>query len=375
MYLRSVLRSVRDETSKSFEIEKLELADEDKELFMRAWACHDAKQKEDNVVLAFDYFMILEMVASQYGDMALVSKLSTEEKQQIGLFYDLWRQRQAKSGGLISEQEASSFKLFFASIEIVIGENQELQRIYFPVPKECREQAQNHFVKEEMSSVMGKVKRGNAQEKLDDFLDKALQVQNVIQHQHRILSESPIKAFTRFITFNELLWVVTTFALTLWINIDLLRWVKSSNEAKMEYLTPDQLNHVRLIGKIHLAMSTLLFLNYWIGTAQVTVDRGFKWKAQIALGNIPIPFSGVGEILYKAADHALPDFVWVALFLGLDFYTFYYTLFLVFSVLGNFLSVIFFAFHVLDIAARIKLLGYVLKAVTMNINQVSLCNK
>jgi hypothetical protein len=109
MYLRSILRSVRDETSKPVEIEKLELADEDKELFMRAWACHDAKQEEENVVLAFDYFMILEMVASQYRDMALVSKLSTEEKQQIGLFYNLWRQRQAKSGGLISEQEASSF--------------------------------------------------------------------------------------------------------------------------------------------------------------------------------------------------------------------------------------------------------------------------
>jgi hypothetical protein len=106
---------------------------------------------------------------------------------------------------------------------------------------------------------------------------KALQVQNVSQQQqqqhYRILSESPTKAFTRFITFNELLWIVTTFALTLWINIDLLRWVKSSNEARLEYLTPDQLSHVRLIGEIHLAMSTLLSLNYWIG---VTDDRGFK---------------------------------------------------------------------------------------------------
>jgi hypothetical protein len=314
--------------------------------------------------------MILELVALQHGDMAIMNKLSVEEKQHVALFHDLWRHREAKSGGMISEEEAVAFKIFFASIEILFGEEQELQRIYFPVPRECREQSQNPLVREEMNNVMEKVKRGNAQEKLDDFLDKALQVQNVIQHQHKILSESSTKTITRFITMNEPVWLLTTFILTLWINIDMLRWVKASNDSKYEYLTLSQLQTIRIVGRFHLAFSIILFMNYWIGTAQVTINRGFKWKNQIAVGNIPMPFSGFGEILYKAADHALPKVVWSGIFLGLDFYTFYYSLFLVFSFLGNFVSVTFFAFHVLDIAARIKLLGYVLKAVTININQV-----
>ena len=76
-------------------------------------------------------------------------------------------------------------------------------------------------------------------------------------------------------------------------------------------------------------------------------------------------------MIYNAADQGLPAYIWNAYFVFSDFYTFYYMLFVVFSFLGLTANIAYFAFHVLDIAARIKLLGYVLRAVTINIGQVA----
>jgi hypothetical protein len=83
-----------------------------------------------------------------------------------------------------------------------------------------------------------------------------------------------------------------------------------------------------------------------------------------------MPFTGFVETLYIAADEGLPNVFWNVGFVLADPYTFYYLLFFVFSVLGLARNIAFFAFHVLDIAVRIKLLSYVLRAVTMNAGQV-----
>jgi hypothetical protein len=69
-------------------------------------------------------------------------------KEKIEQYHHHWRHRKPTTGAIVSEEEVSSFKLFFASIEVVLGEEQEWRRIYFPVPQECREQAHNHFVKD-----------------------------------------------------------------------------------------------------------------------------------------------------------------------------------------------------------------------------------
>jgi acyl-coenzyme A synthetase/AMP-(fatty) acid ligase len=49
--------------------------------------------------------------------------------------------------------------------------------------------------------------------------------------------------------------------------------------------------------------------------------------------------------------------VWNAAFLVMDFWFIFYLFFLGFSLLGVLYSVKFFAFHVLDLAARIKTLN------------------
>ena len=102
----------------------------------------------------------------------------------------------------------------------------------------------------------------------------------------------------------------------------------------------------------------------------MTINRGNKWRENIKDGTIPMPFTGFMETLYIAADEGMPNSLWNVGFVLADPYTFYYSLFFVFSVLGLTHNIAFFAFHVLDIAVRIKLLSYVLRAVTMNAGQV-----
>jgi hypothetical protein len=77
-------------------------------------------------------------------------------------------------------------------------------------------------------------------------------------------------------------------------------------------------------------------------------------------GIIPAP-EGLKGAVYHAADLFLPRPLWSLIFFVSDSWTFYYVLYLTFSVLGNFMDPHFFAFHVLDLAVRIKLLRYVMQ--------------
>lgn len=119
-----------------------------------------------------------------------------------------------------------------------------------------------------------------------------------------------------------------------------------------------------------MVRATCLLWLIAVADNQVTINRGHKWRENIRNGNIPMPFTGLAETLYLAADEGMPDWLWGVGFVLVDPYTFYYLLFVVFSALGLARNIAFFAFHVLDIAVRIKLLSYVLRAVTMNAGQV-----
>jgi hypothetical protein len=89
----------------------------------------------------------------------------------------------------------------------------------------------------------------------------------------------------------------------------------------------------------------------------------------IEQGLIPNPYTGIWEVLYKAASF-LPDLVWKVWFLVTDLLTFYYIIYVVLSIMGIFVNPAWFAFHVLDVTVRVKLLNYVLRSVTVNYDQV-----
>lgn len=61
---------------------------------------------------------------------------------------------------------------------------------------------------------------------------------------------------------------------------------------------------------------------------------------------------------------------WSASFLLLEPWSFYYTAYIIFSILGVTISNFFFIFHILDISVRVRLLRYVLQSVSQNLKQL-----
>ena len=171
-YVRRLLKTVSDEVGKSFRIESLGLTDEDNEMYVRLWASQDSSQHEGNINLAFEYYRILEVVTNYFQNDDFVSNLPSDIRQRLQRFTDVWVSRDATTGALISRDESLAFSRFFVRIEVLYGKSNSLQRIYFPIPPDARAQLDNPLVKSEMVAVMENVKRGNPEEKLDDFLDR-----------------------------------------------------------------------------------------------------------------------------------------------------------------------------------------------------------
>jgi hypothetical protein len=420
---------VRDIVSKlpSFVPEALPLEDDVKELLIRSWAILRQTLKNLNLEISFVYYQFLETIC-QFSAQDFIKSLpkpytptvttptvttttatttaTTEEieaKVQIDVWNEkasLWKIRTTKS--LLTEKETKTFKRYFASIEIISPEekieggvgcgqqSQQLIRVIFPVPRACWKQIHNPLVIREMERTIESVSRDSPQEKLDDFLDKSIQVRDVIIFQDWILEDLWTKHITKFITTRERLWIVLTMITTLYINTIILTKGKSDHGIGDQYLSQDDLNKISPYRKLHLGLSFLLVFNYSLGSAMVTINRGLSWKRNIRSGVVVLAVSQFVENMYNLCDLLFPNSVWAMIFILMDVQALYYGLFLTCSFLGNhssppypppdpshpspptgnIYSVSFFSFHVLDLAFRIKLLQYVLKSVVVNINQV-----
>jgi hypothetical protein len=109
-----------------------------------------------------------------------------------------------------------------------------------------------------------------------------------------------------------------------------------------------------------------------LGIGMVNIRKGFKWKANIMNGVASFEYfdSPAATQIFRIICGYIPPVVWVTFLLMSDALFLYYLSFVAFSFLGVFLDVAFFAFHVIDIAQRIKLLGYVLRSVVINGDKV-----
>jgi hypothetical protein len=312
-----------------------------------------------SIEIAFKYYVLLVTMLSYFNNEEYVGEQTSDVKQQLQSFYDAWSK--------IRGAESFAFSKFFGSIEIIAGDN--LRRIYFPVPRPCREQMKNPLVKQEMTNLLDNVKRDNPEEKLDDFLDRSLGVQAVIEHQQSILSGGRFSGIIRFLTMNESKWVYCAYIVTLMINFILL-WNVSAEHSVDNFYLPEQTKNILFyIGFIHLFFALVLGINYFIGTARVTINSGMQKRIAIEEGLIANPYTGLAEVLYKAAGY-LPDLPWKIWFLVTDPLTFYYIVYVILSIMGIAVSPAWFAFHVLDATVRVKLLNYVLRSVTVNYDQV-----
>lgn len=363
-------------TSQSaFVPERLPVDEDTKGILMCGWIVQSKTRPEHNLQTAFAYFQLLESLCSeQLDDILENANVRDGDALPFKKYNDMWNQKcsvwtDRSDSSLVSEAEAVSFKKYFVSIEILL-ENGKLSRVYFPMPRACRQQMNNPLVVREMTLTIESVSRDSPEERLDDFLDRMLQVRDVIAFQDIILEEMCTKHITKFITRKEHWWVIITLGLSLYINGVVLLRGAEDNGRQNQFLNVDDLHRLRPTMVAHAIMSSILVLNFCIGSAMVTVNRGLSWRRNVRNGAVVLNVSGFWESAYDLADTVFPDAVWGSIFLMLDFHVLYYASFLVCSILGNLYSVAFFSFHMLDVAVRIKLLGYVLKSVYMNILQV-----
>lgn len=367
---------LRDDTNMSFQpgLVMRSLSEDDKQLFFRMWAMRTKDEVESQVQLAFAHYRNITVICDNLLDEMFMKTCGDETAAKLNEMQEMWDPTVSKSA-LVSSDEAMGFDSYFASIEVITGRSQ-LQRIYFPIPPDCREQMKNRLVLNEMDNLVENVKRDSPEKKLDDFLDRSLQVKEVIQHQQYILETSRFKEVFRFVSKYESTFVLITFLLTLYINICLLVNATDDNEKSNDYLTENVLAQVQTAGVAHMILSFILLFNFLMGTALVNINSGFKWKSNVSDGVIALEFlegliGGGAEAVFEILSAVLPDFMWAAFFLLTDMKTLYYIAFVLFSVLGVFSSVAYFCFHVLDVVMRISILGYVIKSVTMNIGQVA----
>jgi hypothetical protein len=363
-------------TLPSFVPEALPIEDKPKELLIRSWAMlRTSRFVNLNLENSFEYYQFLESIcqlpaSEMIKSLALPPSEEIEQKLHLEVWNEktmLWKARTSQS--LLTEKEAKTFKRYFASIEI-ISQEEQLIRVIFPVPRACWKQIRNPLVIREMVRTIESVSRDSPQEKLDDFLDKSIQVRDVIIFQDWILEDLWTKHITKFITTRERLWILLTMATTLFINAVVLTKGRSNFGVGDQYLSEEDLLKISPFRKLHLGLSFLLVVNYALGSAMVTINRGLSWKRNIRSGVVVLAVSQSVENMYNLCDILFPNFLWAVIFIMMDFQALYYGVFLTCSFLGNIYSVSFFSFHVLDIAFRIKLLQYVLRSVVVNINQV-----
>jgi len=373
---KRIMSILRDDTNMSFTPGNIMLGspEEDKQLFFRLWSLRNKTQVEEDIELAFAHYRNITMVCDNLLDEGFMKSCGDETKTKLHELQDLWNPAISKSS-LVSADEAMGFDSYFASIEIIRNRSQ-LQRIYFPIPADCREQMKNRLVLSEMQNLTDNVKRDSPEKKLDDFLDRSLQVRDVIQQQQYILETSKFRGVFRFVAKFESTFVTITFLLTSYINISLLLNASNHHSKDNFYLPSSIKSALHAAGGIHMILSFILLFNFLMGTALVNINSGFKWKQNVSDGIIALDFlEGIvgngADAIFEILNALLPKFVWAGFFLATDMKTIYYIAFVLFSVFGFAINPAFFCFHVLDIVMRIPILGYVIQSVTMNIGQVA----
>jgi hypothetical protein len=294
----------------------------------------------------------------------------------------------------------------------------------FVYPTAARKQYKmvaNTLVKKEMDLILNEVERGDPAEKIDDFVERAQDLIAVVRYQHVLLEPLPklrgrycnsrkaerfFKRMIDFISSNERIAVLAMYLVTILINAILMAvgsrdscryddamW-RRNNIAKLSPAyqevcsaapAGDQIQihavchrgfprvscvddhghlFVSILSTVHVILACLVALNFVVGQAPVIIKKGQDDHA------MPKKDQPVYAAIWLFFDTWLPDWCWSMLYLVMDKYLFYYMLFVGLSVLGNIFNAYFFAFHLVDIALRVKMIGYIIKAATGNLGQM-----
>ena len=357
-------------TSDSFKLLALGSDPSYREIRLRVWAMRSNSEIEADLDLAFVMFKLSMMFIDALRNDELSRDFS--HFKELQLLADLWGPRSPEA--MISVSEAYAFRQFFGNVEVKLGKFQ-LEKIYFPIPQSCRVQKDNPLVKEEMNFLLENVDRSDPEKKINNFLDRILPVKHVIEFQHALRNEMRFKRLYGFMTAHNGMWVFIAFCIALAINICMLLYVSKKYSPDEDYLPKTIYRRLRFFSNAHVLMSLVILINYAVGQAIIIVKMGFQWRKSvqeklISLDWLNLMFGSASDDVFQFLIDTIPSSLWATYFVLFDARTIYYALFIVFSLLGRFVSLAFFSFHLMDITTRYSTLINVVRSVTMNKTQV-----
>jgi len=344
-----------------------------------------------SLTTALHYNIVLETVSdfSQRSNEPSDQRFNETSRQRLKAWREGWTRR-SDPESIISEHEVEPLPNYFGVIEVDLKrESGKLDRIFFIIPEEVRSQMGNLLVENEKRNILMNVDRDS---KLDDFLDKSIQLSNTIKNQHELNTKSG-SSIRKFILKNMFIWVTLEYFVTLTINIIMIKYAECnpeedessassgtssetsseefvcSNLSQYDYMPEHIYSVVRILGFCHIALALFLVINFCVGHVPAIIQKGRDWKGMVESGKIILKTDESVQT-FEMANKYLPEHLWTVGFLLWNLRVWYYALFLLFSLMGIIRSPIWFAFHVLDIATRFRILTDVLQSVTENGFQV-----
>lgn len=256
------------------------------------------------------------------------------------------------------------------SVEIFAMNN--LHKIYFRKPDLSR-----HLTKKTKNTITWEVNRDTPHDKITDFLERADEVVEDMRHQ-QALSQSPIYGF---LANHSEEFLDLSFLAAIVLNLIFLAAFQSNddqagNSPKDVELSETVKKAVIGIGWIQTICNLVVIILYSSRVSYpITMKRWtameISRKKKLTQEAKDAPWAPPPVIKDRSIILNLPLFLYCAVEAHVkDRMFIYYSLALVFSFLGNFVSYTFFAFHLLGIVPRVETLKNVIRSVTHKAGQL-----
>eukprot|EP00048_Salpingoeca_helianthica_P009906 m.142611 g.142611 ORF g.142611 m.142611 type:complete len:1423 (+) comp14974_c15_seq10:957-5225(+) len=216
----------------------------------------------------------------------------------------------------------------------------KVEVVYFPIPTAAQETLSSLVIQDLQDEVVDGTVLLPPEVKISEFLPKCRTVANMIVRQHSLQH-----SWKRYI--SQVPWVWIALCLVILININTIFDVNSLLPA------------ARVLAYLHIVTTLGLLGAFYLNTFPIEQEWYAAYKRRHRRA---IPAVRRRDMMLSWLEDRVRFFLfWSSTRATYDI------IYLIFSLLGAFVSLRFFAFHLFDICLRVTTLGYILKAIFTNI--------
>ena len=266
-------------------------------------------------------------------------------------------------------EEAYSFLQFHTgSIEIVF--NDSLCKVYFPLPFFA------HCLTNDMiEGFHSSVDRSTDKSKLQSLMAKAADINEEMRHEYRLQRFINTSWVMAIIARNLSAWKDLSFVLTLVLNILILASFSSYGTDRLSeyslfyyesrgYGIGISASGTRglfiALGLTQIVFTTFIDVFFLVKVGPLLLSRGWRsWQVDVSGGAL------VRKVRCRQVYYYGKKSITAVVFLLREVDVVFYLFYLLFSVLGTFVTPLFFSFHLLDVLYRYPSLQNVIKSITL----------